>query len=355
MASLPFSQERQLAELAVLRASVLTKKVLAQVAGIAKADASPVTIADFAAQALLISAIRSVFPSDGFVGEEDAGALRSDAGLRSAVWELVSSTQLEDHGLASPASAEEMMDLIDLGGRGQGGRSGRFWAMDPIDGTASFIEGKQYAVSLALLEDGREVLGVLGCPNLNLETGRVSETVVDADGLGIMLSAVKGQGATMRTMTLAGKLEEARPIVRLHVAPTKALDEVHIVDSTISKTTRNDLVRKLADRLGVKAAFPGTDMWSSHIRYATLIVGAGDMIARIPAARDIKMHIWDHAGAQLIFTEVGGRITDLDGKDVDFGVGRDLDANHGLLIAHGSIHPRVLAVLTDILKEDGAQ
>ncbi|KAH7835102.1 hypothetical protein Vadar_022897 [Vaccinium darrowii] len=46
-----------------------------------------------------------------------------------------------------------------------GGPVGRFWVLDPIDGTLGFVRGDQYAVALALIEDGEVVLGVLGCPN----------------------------------------------------------------------------------------------------------------------------------------------------------------------------------------------
>ena len=37
--------------------------------------------------------------------------------------------------------------------------------LDPVDGTLGFIRGDQYAVALALLEDEKVVIRVLGCPN----------------------------------------------------------------------------------------------------------------------------------------------------------------------------------------------
>ena len=48
----------------------------------------------------------------------------------------------------------------------RGGPTGRFWTIDPIDGTKGFLRNDQYAIALALIEDGQVVLGVLGCPNL---------------------------------------------------------------------------------------------------------------------------------------------------------------------------------------------
>ena len=43
--------------------------------------------------------------------------------------------------------------------------------MDPIDRTREFVEGGQYAVALALAENGEQKAGVLGRPNLNLNYG----------------------------------------------------------------------------------------------------------------------------------------------------------------------------------------
>ena len=37
----------------------------------------------------------------------------------------------------------------------------------PIDGTKGFLRKEQYAVSLALIVNGKIVVGVLGCPNLS--------------------------------------------------------------------------------------------------------------------------------------------------------------------------------------------
>lgn len=200
MSLAPYSHERLIAELAVQRASLLTKQVLQSVARgeFAKSDDTPVTIADFAAQALLIRAVRGAFPLDQFIGEENADALRGNAELRQHVWDLVASVRLDDDKskalLARPSSIGAMLDDIDSGGRGMGGRKGRIWMMDPLDGTATFLQGQQYAVSLALTEDAIEKVGVVGCPNLPTCTSRIEEAVVDEEEYGVMLSAVREQG-----------------------------------------------------------------------------------------------------------------------------------------------------------------
>ncbi len=51
---------------------------------------------------------------------------------------------------------------------------------------------------MVLIEDGEGKIGVLGSLNLTLKTGRVQETVVNERGDDLMLSAIKGQGTTIR-------------------------------------------------------------------------------------------------------------------------------------------------------------
>ena len=129
-------------------------------------------------------------------------------------------------GLGSLSEAE-VLDAIDRG-RHCGGRSGAFWVLDPIDGTKGFCAKMQYAIALALVQDGearpqrgRHVLclhmagcfirheprfqvvaGLLGCPNLPLE-GPLPSNSADALAVaasasgGSLLTAVRGCGAFM--------------------------------------------------------------------------------------------------------------------------------------------------------------
>jgi 3'(2'), 5'-bisphosphate nucleotidase len=356
MAAPTYSRERDIAELAVLRACVLTKKVLSTVDEISKSDLTPVTVADFAAQALLISAIEAAFPGHGVLGEEDATELRHDAKLREKVFGLVASVDLPTTpngegpvSLASPATAEVMMDMIDRGGQGKGGREGYYWIMDPVDGTKAFLEGHQYAVSLALMKDGKEVVGVMGCPNLKLQDGRVSETTVDKEGLGVIITAVKGHGATIRSVSANGTLSP-REVLKTLPSP-KSINNLHFVGCTASKALRQDIPEALARKLGTSD--PGTNVWSSHMRYASLILGGGDLQIRVPRknVEPVAVRVWDHAGSQLIFTELGGKVTDLDGKEMDFGAGRSFFNNRGVVVAKKEIHAEILALVRELLDE----
>ena len=93
-----------------------------------------VTTADTAVQARLKALLKAILPSAGFLGEESE----------------------EKEALGT-----------------------RYWVVDPIDGTSNFVRGMRLsAISVALVEDGEEVLGVVYNP--------FTED---------MFSAVKGQGA----------------------------------------------------------------------------------------------------------------------------------------------------------------
>jgi 3'(2'), 5'-bisphosphate nucleotidase len=118
-----------------------------------KDDKTSVSLADFAAQALLVAAIHHNFPGDTIVGEEETAILRSDQGIADRVWELVSTTHLEDEEceklLLSPVSPSDMLHYIDLGGTSYGGPKGRVWMIDPVDGTKGFLKDGQYVVCYA--------------------------------------------------------------------------------------------------------------------------------------------------------------------------------------------------------------
>jgi 3'(2'), 5'-bisphosphate nucleotidase len=347
--SSPHTPDLTLALQTVHRATLLTKRILASrhnsVSALSKADASPVTIADFAAQCLIISAIRSVHPTDAFVGEENADALRKDQGLREAVWELVRTAGGEGESvrgggrLATPKTVDEMLDVIDVG-VGTQTRTGRVWVLDPVDGTATFMKGQQYAVCLALLVDGLQTVGVVAAPNLAWSSGhgtearRIHEERVDREGWGVVLSAVVGEGAFVRKIEEEGFGKAERLGVEVEGNQEKEFSELEFVDAALGSTTLwLEKHRDIAEGLGAK--WPGTILWSQQMKYVALALGAVDVMLRIPKTKDRFTQVWDHAGGQLIFQEAGGIIRDLDGGVIDFAQGRKIEGerNFGMVAA----------------------
>ncbi|KAJ5096181.1 Inositol monophosphatase [Penicillium alfredii] len=341
----PYAKELELASLAVQRAALLTKELLSAVdkGSLDKSDSSPVTIADFAAQAAIIAAIHQAFPDDDIVGEEDATALRQDPGLLERTWELATSIHLDDEAsealLYTPRTRDELLYLIDLGAKGKSGRSGRVWTLDPVDGTATFMRGQQYAVCLALLENGCQKVGVLGCPNLNLGSGHVAEDLVDRDGYGQLLSAVAGHGASIRPMGHGGLLP-AQPLEKIPQITDPR--ELRFVDTQAATSPDLESHSRVAAHLG--CPWPNSvDLWSAQLRYVAIAVRGGcNVFVKMPRDRGYRSKLWDHAGGMLLVQELGCTVTDLEGQPVDCGLGRTLASCYGMVVAPASIHPRVV-------------
>lgn len=345
----PYGQELHIATLAVHCVSIVTKNMqkLVDKGSRDKEDESPVTVADFAAQAILISALRHHFPGDQFIGEESAIALRKDPELVERVWALVSSAKdsmavcSEEIRAAIPATSDEMLQVIDLGGDGEGMGDRRTWILDPIDGTAAFIRGQQFAVSLALVVDGEQQVGVVGYPNLVDETAIVHEDAIDQEGYGLLVSAVKGQGASKRVMRCSG-LQPAKKLVQMRI------DELVFVESLASPYINLEKQRTVRDRL--QATAPITDLWSMQVKYGALIIGACNAMVRIPKYEGYRPWAWDHAGGMLVYEESGGKITDMHGRPFRY-CGRKLMENVGVVAALPKIHAHVLKVAQQVSEE----
>ncbi|KAJ2360130.1 3'(2'),5'-bisphosphate nucleotidase, partial [Coemansia sp. RSA 2607] len=106
--------ERQVAIKAVEQASKLCQEVFSQLvtaSTLTKKDKSPVTIADFGAQAVVNAILEEHFPEDPIVGEEDSSDLQGDNGkeMREKVVTLVNSAS--DRQM----SATEVLRAIDRG------------------------------------------------------------------------------------------------------------------------------------------------------------------------------------------------------------------------------------------------
>ncbi|EKD15195.1 uncharacterized protein L3040_001564 [Drepanopeziza brunnea f. sp. 'multigermtubi'] len=350
-----YTKELEVAQLAVQRATLLTKKVFQQKAKgtISKDDASPVTIGDFGAQALIIHAIKKNFPNDQVVGEEEASTLREDTKLRDQIWALVKDAKLNDAEaekvLGGPIeSLDAMLDAIDAG-NSAGGNKGRIWALDPIDGTKGFLRGGQYAVCLALMVDGDVKVGVLGCPNLPIDdaaplTAESGVDQTDAEGKGVLFAAVKGQGAISRPLGAAG-LGRSQAI---QMKPVQDLEQATFCESVEAGHSSHGDQFAIATKLGVTKQSVRMD---SQAKYASIARGAGDIYLRLPTSATYQEKIWDHAAGDLIVREAGGQVTDALGRRLDFSKGRTLAENKGVVAAPLAIHGQVLDAVKQVLAE----
>ncbi|KIJ19374.1 hypothetical protein PAXINDRAFT_166575 [Paxillus involutus ATCC 200175] len=347
--SLPYATEKQVAVTAVRRACALTSSVfnkLVRNETLTKDDKSPVTVGDYSAQAVVNTVLSRAFPADPIVGEEDANELRQKSGeiLRNRIVELANEALTADLGIDEMAewglgpgqerSSEELMDAIDRGSD-QGGRVGRRWTLDPIDGTKGFLRGGQYAVCLALMVDGEVVLGVIGCPNLPVNNA-------EPDGpKGCIFIAVKGQGAEQTTLSGANPT----PLTIPPVAPG-TFNFLESVEAAHSDLAFNNRVSEL---LNITSAPTQMD---SQAKYCCLARGDGGVYLRMPTRAGYKEKIWDHAPGFVLVRECGGIITDSRGQVLDFGLGRTLGENYGVIAAGKDVHADVLAAVQKAQAEE---
>ena len=322
-----YEKELQVAVQAVQHAAKVCQTVQQQLvtaSTLEKKDKSPVTVADFASQAVVCQALRGVFTDDPIVGEEDAAELR-EAEARATREQVVAHVQ----SIHANATEAEVLDWIDLGGTGEGGREGRFWTLDPIDGTKGFLRGQQYAIALALIEDGKVVLGVLGCPNLPMAGQETPGTLMVAvRGEGTQMMALDGSAAT--TVTVDGIDDPAQAVM---------------CESVESGHTDQGASAGIVQQLGTTAEPFRID---SQCKYAAVARGDASIYLRLPTRPGYQEKIWDHAAGTIVLEEAGGTVTDIHGKPLDFSLGKTLANNQGVISTNGRLQESVLQVVDTV-------
>ena len=279
---------------------------------LAKSDRSPVTVADYGSQALVCRTIREAFPDDLIVAEEDTAALRltEQTELRTEVLRHVMRVRPE-------ATANELLNWIDYGNASA--KSDRFWTLDPIDGTKGFLRGEQYAIAVALIEQGSVVVAGLACPNLD-------------EGTGAAFVAVNGRGA-----------RQVWPDVRaVHVSSTTQCADARMCESVESTHSAHSDAVRVAKVLGITTPSVRLD---SQAKYALVARGGADLYLRLPTRPGYVERIWDHAAGSLLLSEAGGRVTDCTGFPLDFSCGRGLVHNSGIVATNGQLHDKVVGAL----------
>jgi 3'(2'), 5'-bisphosphate nucleotidase len=152
----------------------------------------------------------------------------------------------------------------------------RFWLVDPLDGTKEFIKRNgEFTVNIALIENGRPVLGVVYVPVL-----------------GDIYSACRGAGAFRQKSECkpeaihARRFERGKPIVvasRSHAGPETV-----------------EFLKNLGPH--------DTVSMGSSLKFCLVAAGTADVYPRLGPTME-----WDTAAAQCVVEEAGGRVTDTRG------------------------------------------
>lgn len=192
-----------------------------------KAGVSPVSEADYAVDAFLKDVLRKARPDYGWLSEETADTPERLSARRTFV-------------------------------------------VDPIDGTRAFLERSDvWCVSIAVVEDGRPLTGVLDCPAR-------SE----------VFAARRGGGSTVDGLSLAIEVDPARPRI---AGPKPMID-------ALPASVRESLHRHT---------------YVPSLAYRVAMLARGDIHATFVKANS---HDWDLAAADLILSEAGGRVVRADGQ-----------------------------------------
>ena len=205
-----------------------------------KQDTSPVTLADERAEAVIVAALRALAPDIPIVAEE--------------------------------AVAAGHMPRV----------GGRFWLVDPLDGTKEFISRNgEFTVNIALVEDGAPRLGVVLAPAAGrLFAGVVGGAVYVEDAQGrrpIRCRAVPAEGLT--------------------VVASRSHGDAAALDAFLGK-------RKVASLRNA----------GSSLKLCLVAAGEADLYPRLGRTME-----WDIAAGHAVLAAAGGRVTDLSGATLRYG------------------------------------
>lgn len=208
-----------------------------------KAGVSPVSEADYAVDAFLKGTLRAARPDYGWLSEETVDTPERLSARRTFV-------------------------------------------VDPIDGTRAFLDRRDlWCVSIAVVEDGRPLAGVLDCPAR-------SEVFVAGVGRGASLN-----GAPISVRAAGDTLSVAGP-------------------------------DKLVARLPAEYRPPRPHAYVPSLAYRVAMLAKGAIDGTFVKANS---HDWDLAAADLILAEAGGKVVDARGRVLRYAA--DADPSHGLLAA----------------------
>ncbi|MGA1264692.1 MAG: inositol monophosphatase family protein [Prochlorothrix sp.] len=386
--TLPYAQEREVALRCTIAAAHFCETVRQSQASNAfsKPDHSPVTIADYGAQALICRTLQAAFPADPVMGEEDAQLLASppmadclqrvtrylqpyvqpyvqppltpgqdiagsptpiDSGAAPSVptlanlnWQVNLAELLEVKTEPSPdsqpghpqrATALDPQQVLAWISHGRSGLGDRFWTLDPIDGTKGYVRGDQYAVALALIEGGQLQVAAIVAPALPVN-------LPGSEGdRGVAFVAVRGQGA----QAIALKSGQSWT---LRVNPPEQQANFRLIESVERDHGTPAWQQAVAAAIGLQV--PSLQM-DSLAKYGAIARGEADLYLRLPSGNSTLRweNIWDHGAGVLVLEEAGGRVTDQTGKPLDFSQGTKLLNNKGIVASNGTLHEAAIAAI----------
>jgi 3'(2'), 5'-bisphosphate nucleotidase len=284
----------------------------------------PVTIADYASQALIGHALAENYPDDAVLSEErsEEFMLLLNDEQRALVQRFVTDA------IGGYVFEEQVCAWLDFG---KNQTAARTWIIDPIDGTKGFLSGLHYCVAIGLMIDGEPVLGVLASP------GFYSDEAAPPDDIGALTYASAGSGAY--TESLWGG-----PRQPIQVSRVTEPREATLLTSRDKGHSDFLFFAEVEKNLGRDANSPARNL-DSQDKHAMIAAGIGDVYLRLVPEPDFREKLWDHAAGYVIVSEAGGRISDIHGKPIDWTAGARMQNNRGVLVTNRFLHETVLKAI----------
>ncbi|KAL7592891.1 hypothetical protein Lser_V15G35232 [Lactuca serriola] len=317
-----------------------------------KDDDSPVTVADWSVQAMISWILSESFGKQNvsIVAEEDTQAL-SDSNSTSLLASVVATVNeslamAPRFGLKGPTTSLGPTQVLEAINHcnSTGGPIGKHWVLDPVDGTLGFVRGDQYAVALALIENGQVVVGVLGCPNYSSKKKLVNNSSVSKEGC--VMYARKGSGeAWMQPLACEGGTHVVWPnsATRIRVSSIDDPSMATFCEPVEKANSNHSYSAGIAYTLGLRKQPLRV---YSMVKYAAIARGDAEIYMKFAKA-GYKEKIWDHAAGVVIVEEAGGVVTDAGGRPLDFSRGVYLEGvDRGIVTCSGAnLHDKIIGAV----------
>ena len=169
---------------------------------------------------------------------------------------------------------------------------GSFFLIDPLDGTKEFVAGRnEFTVNLALVSQGKPLLGIVGAP-----------------ALGLVWRGLVGRGA--ERLTLTGTTIKSIEPIRTRPCPPLGKPWTVAVSRSHGDPRTEAFIAKRAGAVRAKLG--------SAVKFARVAEGVVDIYPRLGPTSE-----WDVAAGHAVVSAAGGKVTDSEGAELHFGVGRE--------------------------------
>jgi 3'(2'), 5'-bisphosphate nucleotidase len=197
-------------------------------------------------------------------------------------------------------------------------RTDRVWIIDPIDGTWGFLKKDgDFGVQIGLAIGGEPVVGVVYLPAHDR-----------------LYYGSKGSGSFL--------VKEGGEPLPLHASSNTDFSKMNLA---VSRNHRSPKINRIIREFGLNREI---QRGSVGLKVGLIAEQVCDLYIHLSP----RTKFWDTCGPQIILEEAGGRLTDLFGERIRYGIS-DVQNHGGIVATNGSAHEMVIERLRPLLSEFG--